>query len=100
METVTQAIEMTGAGGLCFTRGSGFLGKPVSFKSWNVVQDEKQIRGLQGFTWADYLLALDLYRRGRVTIRPVISHTFRLEDVNRACDLVEEKKAVKVVLIS
>jgi threonine dehydrogenase-like Zn-dependent dehydrogenase len=78
--------------------GSGFLGQSVSFKPWNVVRDEKRIKGLQGFTWADYLLALDLYSGGKIKIKPLISHTFKLSDINQACDLAEQKKAVKVVL--
>ena len=98
VNAVTQAIEMTGPGGLCLMGGSGFLGQSVSFKPWNVVRDEKRIKGLQGFTWADYLLALDLYSGGKIKIKPLISHTFKLSDINQACDLAEQKKAVKVVL--
>lgn len=99
VDAVTQAIEMTGPGGLCLMGGSGFLGQPVSFKPWNVVRDEKRIKGLQGFTWDDYLLTLDLYALGKIKIKPVISHTFTLSDINRACDLAEQKKAIKVVLL-
>jgi 2-desacetyl-2-hydroxyethyl bacteriochlorophyllide A dehydrogenase len=99
VDAVTQAIEMTGPGGLCLMGGSGFLGQPVSFKPWNVVRDEKRIKGLQGFTWADYLLALDLYSLGKIRIEPVISHTFKLSDINQACDLAEQRKAIKIVLL-
>lgn len=98
VEAVTQAIRMTGAGGLCLMGGSGFQGRPVSFEPWNVVRDEKRIKGLQGMTWADYLLALDLYAAGKVQIGPVISHRLPLEEVNTACLLAEQKRAVKVVL--
>lgn len=99
VNAVTQGIEMTGPGGLCLMGGSGFLGQPLSFKPWNVVRDEKRIKGLQGFTWADYLLTLDLYALGKIKIKPVISHTFTLSDINQACDLAEQKKAIKVVLL-
>ncbi|NVM25763.1 MAG: alcohol dehydrogenase catalytic domain-containing protein [Desulfobacterales bacterium] len=99
VNAVTQAIEMIGPGGLCLMGGSGFLGQSVSFKPWNVVRDEKRIKGLQGFTWADYLLALDLYSLGKIRIKPVISHTFKLSDINQACDLAEQKKAIKIVLL-
>ena len=98
VNAVTQAIEMTGPGGLCLMGGSGFLGQPVSFKPWNVVRDEKRIKGLQGFAWADYFLALELYQRGKVQIKPIISHIFKLTDFNQACSLAEQKKAMKVVL--
>ncbi len=98
VNAVTQAIEMTGPGGLCLIGGSGFLGQPVSFKPWNLVRDEKRIKGLQGFAWADYLLALELYRRGKIQIKPIISHSLKLTDFNQACLLAEQKKAVKIVL--
>jgi L-iditol 2-dehydrogenase len=99
VNAVTQAIEMIGPGGLCLMGGSGFLGQSVSFKPWNVVRDEKRLKGLQGFTWADYLLALDLYSLGKIKIKPVISHAFKLSDINQACDLAEQKKAIKIVLL-
>jgi threonine dehydrogenase-like Zn-dependent dehydrogenase len=90
---------MTGPGGLCLMGGSGFLGQPVSFKPWNVVRDEKRIKGLQGFAWADYLLALELYSQGKIKIKPIISHTFKLSDFNQACFLAEQKKAIKIVFL-
>lgn len=99
VNAVTQGIEMTAAGSLFLMGGSGFLGQPVSFKPWNVVRDEKRIKGLQGFTWADYLLALELYSQGKIKIKPVVSHTFKLTDFNRACNLAEQKKAIKIVFL-
>jgi threonine dehydrogenase-like Zn-dependent dehydrogenase len=98
VEAVTQGIEMTAPGGLLLMGGSGFLGKEVSFKPWNVVRDEKRIKGLQGFEWGDYLLAIELYRLGKLQIKPIITHVDKLANVNHACDLVEQKKALKVVL--
>lgn len=97
-KAVTQAIEMTAAGCLCLMGGSGFQGREVRFKPWNVVRDEKMIKGLQGFSWADYLLLLDLFQQGRIKVRPLISHTMDLEGINEACSLAEQKKALKVVL--
>ena len=79
--------------------GSGFLGQPVSFKPWNVVRDEKRIKGLQGFTRADYLLALDLCSQGKIKIKPVITHTLKLDDINHACMQAEQKMAVKTVFL-
>ena len=99
VNAVTQGIEMTAAGGLFLMGGSGFLGQPVSFKPWNVVRDEKRIKGLQGFTRADYLLALDLYSQGKIKIKPVITHTLNLDDINRACMQAEQKKAIKTVFL-
>ncbi len=97
VNAVTQGIEMTAPGGLCLMGGSGFLGQLVSFKPWNVVRDEKRLKGLQGFAWEDYLLALELYSQGKVKIKPLLSHTFKMADFNQACLLAEQKKAIKIV---
>ncbi|RLE11640.1 hypothetical protein DRI96_05875 [Candidatus Aerophobetes bacterium] len=70
----------------------------MSFKPWNVVRDEKIIKGLQGLTWADYLLTIDLYKKGRIKINPLITHIMSLEKINEACMLAEKKEAIKVVL--
>lgn len=94
---VTQALEVAAGGGLILMGGSGFGGREVSFKAWNVVRDEKQLKGLQGFTWADYLLALDLYAAGKLKIAPLITQSLPLDKINEACELVEAKKAMKIV---
>jgi|LSQX01.2.fsa_nt_gb threonine dehydrogenase-like Zn-dependent dehydrogenase len=98
VNAVTQAMEMAGAGGLVLMGGSGFGGKSVSFKPWNVVRDEKMLKGLQGFEWADYLMLLDLVQAGKIKFDPLISSVQPLETVNEACELVEAKKAYKIVL--
>lgn len=98
IEAVTQAMEVAGGGGLVLMGGSGFNGREISFKPWNVVRDEKQLKGLQGFAWADYLLLQELYKIGKLKIAPLISATLPLEQVNEACALVEQKKAMKIIL--
>ena len=50
------------------------------------------------FEWADYLMLLDLIETGKIKIDPLISSVQPLETVNEACDLVEAKKAYKIVL--
>lgn len=95
---VTQALDAAAGGGLVLMGGSGFGGREVSFKPWNVVRDEKTLKGLQGFEWADYLLALDLYDCGKLKFAPMISGTMPLDKVNEACRLVEERKVMKLVL--
>jgi len=99
VQAVTQALDVAAGGGLVLMGGSGFGGKSVTFQPWNVVRDEKRLKGLQGFEWGDFLLAVDLYKTGRMKVDPVISHVMPLDEVNEACDLVEAKKATKIVLI-
>ncbi len=98
VEAVTQAMEAAAGGGLILMGGSGFGGCEISFKPWNVVRDEKQLKGLQGFEWADYLLALDLYAADKLRFAPLITGSRPLAEVNEACELVEAKKAMKIIL--
>jgi len=98
IEAVTQGIEMLAVGGLFLMGGSGFSGKQVSFKPWNVVREEKQIKGLQGFTWSDYLLALDLYSQKKIKTKPLITHTMKLEKVNEAYCIAKRRESIKIVL--
>lgn len=96
---VSLAIDAACGGGLILMGGSGFGGREVSFKPWNMVRDEKMLKGLQGFAWADYLLALDLYASGKLKIAPMVSDIRPLEEVNEACAQVEQKKAMKIILV-
>lgn len=98
VDAVSQGIEMMAAGGFFLMGGSGFAGKEVSFKPWNVVRGEKQIKGLQGFTWADYLLALDLYSKKKIKVKPLITHTMELEKINQAYSIAKKRKSIKIVL--
>jgi len=98
VEAVAQGIEMLAVGGLFLMGGSGFAGKQVSFKPWNVVREEKQIKGLQGFTWSDYLLALDLYSQKKIKTKPLITHTMKLEKINEAYAIAKRRKSIKIVL--
>lgn len=95
---VSQGMDILGVGGLLLMGGSGFAGKEISFKPWNVVREEKQLKGLQGFTWADYLLALELYTQKKMKLKPLITHVMKLEDINKAYQIAKNKESIKIVL--
>jgi len=98
VKAVNQAIESAAGGGLILMGGSGFNGQDVSFSPWNFVRDEKKLKGLQGFEWADYLKAIDLYASGKLQVAPLISKTMPLDEINEACDLAEHHVSMKIVL--
>lgn len=97
-EAVPQALRMVRQGGTVIMAGSGYKGKPVTFEPWNVVRDEITIRGTEGFTKADYLNTLALLSTGKLDIQPVVTHEMPLTKINEACELVNAKQAIKVVL--
>jgi 2-desacetyl-2-hydroxyethyl bacteriochlorophyllide A dehydrogenase len=97
-EAVSQGMEILGVGGLLLMGGSGFAGQEISFKPWNVVREEKQLKGLQGFTWADYLLALQLYSQKKMKVKPLITHIMKLEEINKAYQIAKKRESIKIVL--
>ena len=97
-DVVPQALQMVRQGGTVIMAGSGYKGKPVTFEPWNVVRDEITIRGTEGFTRNDFLNALGLLSVGKFRVDPIVTHEMPLTQINQACELVERKQAIKIVL--
>ncbi len=95
---VENAIHSLAVSGTCIMAGSGFEGKNVEFRPWNFVRNENVIKTIQGYNGPAYVTMLDLYRAGRLDFDAVISGYMPLDKVNEACDLVEAKKAVKIMM--
>jgi L-iditol 2-dehydrogenase len=95
---VPQALQMVRQGGTVIMAGSGYQGNPVRFEPWNVVRDEITIRGTEGFTQPDFLNALRLLSLGKLSVAPIVTHEMPLAHINDACELVERKQAIKIVL--
>ena len=97
-DAVPQALKMVRQGGTVIMAGSGYKGKPVTFEPWNIVRDEITIRGTEGFTKVDYLNALNLLSTGKLDVKPIVTHEMPLAQINEACELVNAKQVIKVVL--
>lgn len=97
-EAVTQALAMVRQGGTVVMAGSGYKGKPVRFEPWNVVRDEITIRGTEGFTRSDYHNALFLIEHGMMGYNEIVTSVMPLAKINEACELVDKKQAIKIVL--
>ena len=70
----------------------------MSFRPWNFVRNENTIKTIQGYTKPAFVTMLDLYKTGRLNFDAVISKYMPLDQVNEACDLIEAKKAVKIMM--
>ncbi|WP_249298784.1 zinc-dependent alcohol dehydrogenase [Feifania hominis] len=95
---VENAIHSLAVSGTCIIAGSGFEGKTVSFRPWNFVRNENVIKTIQGYSMPAYVTMLDLYQDGKLDFDAVISHYMKLDEVNEACDMVEQKKALKIMM--
>jgi len=64
----------------------------------SAVRREYNIFGSICYTWMDFQESIDLVEAGRVKTKPIISNQFKLKDIGKALDLINQKKAVKIIL--
>lgn len=64
----------------------------------NIVSKELRIHGSFDYKWIDFENAIDLISSGRVRTKPLITHRLPLKDIHEGVRLMEEKKAVKVMI--
>ncbi len=95
---VENAIHSLAVSGTCIMAGSGFEGKNVNFRPWNFVRNENVIKTIQGYNGPAYVTMLDMLESGKLDLDSVISCYMPLAEVNEACDLIEAKKAVKIMM--
>jgi len=107
-EGVDIAIECSGAGpaaNLCLKalrRGGaltqvGIFGKPFAFDLDQVLYKELSIAGSFSQKFWGWEKALEYCASGRTKVKPLITHTFKLADWQKAFDLFENGGAIKVV---
>ena len=102
-KTIGTAVKVTNVGGIVAFLGISYGPDAiVSFDS-NVVHLKKlQIRGSNAIPALYFPKCLDLIKAGIVDVKPLISHTFKLDDLPKALvDFVNDKNnAIKAVMIN
>ena len=63
-----------------------------------IVRKEFNIFGSICYTWLDFQDSIELVSSGRIKTKAIISHRFELEDIGQALDLINQKKAIKIIL--
>jgi len=63
-----------------------------------IVRKEIIVKGSLCYTWDDYKECIDLVDSGRVRVEPMISHIFDLKDMDKALKVIDEHKAIKIIL--
>lgn len=96
--TVQQAMRMVKKGGSVAL--IGMLVPKMELEMLDAVVKETEIKGMYGYTTADFGVALDLISAGRVDVKSVITHLFSLDDTREAFEALYEKRegVVKVVI--
>ena len=92
MELAFQSIR-TG-GGLCVLAGNLPAGKTISIDPLDLIKGKRVIGTWGGETQPDkdIPMYLDLYRTGKLELSPLITQTYKLEEINQALEELEKGK--------
>jgi L-iditol 2-dehydrogenase len=96
--TIKQAIELVRKGGRITV--VGVFGKETKVNMGLVQDREISIRGSLMYLREDFEDAVELIRKEKVKVKPLITHIFELKDANKAFETAakEKEKALKVLI--
>ncbi len=77
----------------------GITGKPSEIDLDQIVEKELKIIGSWGTVWTSWRKALKLIASGKVKGAPLVTSKMSLEEWEKGFQMMEEKKAIKVLLI-
>jgi len=77
----------------------GFAAKPMSVQGGRVTFRELEIIGTLGCRNVDFPVVIDLVRRGKLAITPLVSHRHRLEEVNAGFDALRAGTGIRHVVV-
>ncbi|MBO0708442.1 MAG: alcohol dehydrogenase, partial [Candidatus Dormibacteraeota bacterium] len=101
-DLVTQALRSLRPGGIAAAVGIAGPGARAEVPLLELVQAEKQLRGsIYGSTQPglDFPRLFDLYRRGRLPLDQLLSHRFRLDQINEAYDALQRGELTRGVIL-
>lgn len=94
--TLEQAIESVRIGGrVCMI---GYSEKPASLNAARVMFRELEIFGSLGCRPVDYPAIIRMAAEGKVKVQPVVSHSFGLEQINTALDLLRAGEGLRIII--
>ena len=97
-KTVQQTLSMVQKGGKVVI--IGMLDAMMELDMLDVTVKEIEIRGSYGYTSKDFKQALTLITKGKVEVKPLITHVLPLHDIAKGFDMLSQgsENVIKVVL--
>ena len=96
-ETIRQAADSLRIGGrLCII---GYSPQEIKLSSARIMMREIEIMGSCGSRPADYPKIIELIRTGKIRIKPLITHRFGLEDINKAFEVMKRGESLRSIII-
>lgn len=77
----------------------GYTHHTVPMNAGRLMFREIEIKGSLGCRPVDYPKIIEMVRSGKIALEPVISHRFKLEDINKAFDLMRKGESLRSIVI-
>ncbi len=98
---VEQAFDIVRPGGRVMISGGGIRGGiNAQLDTWKIIVKELDVLGEISHVWTSWRTAISLVSTGRVNLKPLLSHTYPLEQWEKAFDLAATADDVLRVAIN
>jgi 2-desacetyl-2-hydroxyethyl bacteriochlorophyllide A dehydrogenase len=77
---------------------TGLFHRPVEMNLGKVTRSELNVFGTICYTRNEFEECLELVEAGRVKVAPLITHHFPLKDMNAAWEVIQTRKAIKIMI--
>jgi len=77
----------------------GLTGKPADINLDRIVEGELDVKGSWGTVWTSWRRTLNLLSSGMIKVSPMISARLPLEEWRQGFEMMEQRKALKVLLV-
>ena len=96
-KTIELALNAVKAGG-CHCQ-VGYTHHNVPLNAGRLMFRELEIKGSLGCRPVDFPKIIEMVRIGKIQVKPVVSHSFKLEEINKAFDLLRKGEALRSIII-
>jgi len=77
----------------------GYSSKTVPLNAGRLMFREIEIRGSLGCRPVDYPKIIEMVKIGKIQLKPVVTNKFKLEDINKAFDLLRKGEALRSIIV-
>lgn len=95
--TIRQAYDSLRIGGrLCVV---GYTPGDITISGARLMMRELEVVGSVSCRPGDYPKLIEMVRRGKVRVEPVVTHRFRLEEINEAFEVMKRGESIRSIVI-
>jgi Zn-dependent alcohol dehydrogenase len=96
-KTIVLATAAVKAGGLhCQV---GYTQHSVPMNAGRLMFREIEIKGSLGCRPVDYPNIIEMVKTGKIQLEPVVTHKFKLEDIDKAFDLMRKGESLRSIIV-